>query len=159
MAIFENSDTLSPNSEFFYLSSNHDVLYSHSDTTNTFCLDVPSYFISSRYGKLAFHIYRNLLCSNCIARLSSKHIRVNFIKLFVNSYLKLKMNKTPNEPSEKLNKFILALPSVEQLKKYICKIELFVLLHRIRRRMCKLYCPRRCIDFADSCKQVRPIKS
>lgn len=123
MAIFENSDTLSPNSEFFYLSSNHDVLYSRSDTPNTFCLDVPSYFISSRYGKLAFHIYRNLLCSNCIARLSSKHIRVNFIKLFVNSYLKLKMNKTPNEPSEKLNKFILALPSVEQLKKYICKIE------------------------------------
>ena len=33
------------------------------------------------------------------------------------------MNKTPNEPSEKLNKFIFALPSVEQLKKYICKIE------------------------------------
>ena len=90
MSIFETSNSSSPNSEFFYLSPSHDILYSTSDHSNTITLDVPSYYISTRYGKLAIRIYRNLLCSKSIAKLPQKHIRVDFIKLFVNAFLKLK---------------------------------------------------------------------
>lgn len=120
MSIFENPDTSSPTSEIFYLSPSHDILYTNSEESNTLCFDVPSYYISTHYGKLAINIYRNLLCNNYISKLSPKHIKVNFIKLFVNSYLKLKTYKMSKELSDK---FISALPSVENLNKYIGKIE------------------------------------
>ena len=120
MSIFETSNSSSPNSEFFYLSPSHDILYSTSDHSNTITLDVPSYYISTRYGKLAIRIYRNLLCSKSIAKLPQKHIRVDFIKLFVNAFLKLKSYKGQTEQSIK---FISALPSIEKVNKYIGKIE------------------------------------
>lgn len=120
MSIFETSDSSSPTSEFFHLSPSGDILYSTSDQSNTITLDVPSFYISTRYGKLAIRIYRNLLFSNSIAKLPQKHIRVDFIKILVNAFLKLKSYK---EHSEKSSKFISALPSVEKVNKYIGKIE------------------------------------
>lgn len=126
MEIFSGSEDFHPNREFFYITPSSDV-YFRSNNNSIIVIDVPSYSIERRYGKLASTIYTNLVKNKCISKLSSSQINYNFLQLLFNSYFRLKNSAKKihkNKPiKDKLKKFLSALPDMNTIQKAINKLQ------------------------------------
>ena len=125
MALFHRSEDFQPNREFYYITQSSDVYYRNNNSI--IVIDVPSYSISRRYGKMASTIYANLVKNKSISKLGSSQVNYNFLQLLFNSFFKLKNSArkiSKNKPiDERLKKFISALPDKKKIQKSINKLE------------------------------------
>lgn len=126
MALFHRSEDFQPNREFYYITQSSDVYY-RSNNNSIIVIDVPSYSISRRYGKMASTIYTNLVKNKSISKLGSSQVNYNFFQLLFNSYFKLKNSArkiSKHKPiDERLKIFISALPDKKKIQKSINKLE------------------------------------